>query len=94
MFKIRKLQALPGYRLKIEFVDGTSGIADVSHLLGKGIFSAWDDHRFFEKVFIGPSGEPRWNDQIDLDPDSLYLKVTGKSPEEVFPALKSEASHA
>ncbi|MBM2840360.1 MAG: uncharacterized protein HW412_888 [Bacteroidetes bacterium] len=94
MFKIKKVEALQNYRLQIEFVDGVRGTADVSHLMGKGVFSPWQDPHFFQQVYVGSSGEPRWNEEIDLDPDALYLRITGKAPEEVFPALKSETSRA
>jgi hypothetical protein len=94
MFRIKKVEALHDYRLHIEFADGVHGTADVSHLLGKGVFSAWKDPHFFQQVYVGSSGEPRWSEEIDLDPDALYLRITGKTPEEVFPALKPEISHA
>jgi hypothetical protein len=45
-------------------------------------------------VKIGSSGELVWNDQIDLCPDALYLKVTGKKPEDIFPALRQEHANA
>jgi len=64
-----------------------SGVVDLSDLVGKGVFALWSDHHAFEQVRIGSFGELAWGDQIDLCPDSLYLKVTGKNPEEVFPAL-------
>ena len=35
-----------------------------------------------------------WGDQIDLCPDSLYLRATGKKPEDVFPALRHEFAYA
>ncbi|MGQ9779743.1 MAG: DUF2442 domain-containing protein [Bacillota bacterium] len=94
MRKISKVRVLPGYRLELEFDDGVSGSVDLSYLAGKGVFSLWNDYRAFEDVRIGSSGELVWGDQIDLCPDSLYLKVTGKTPEEVFPALRQETAHA
>jgi hypothetical protein len=94
MLRIKKVTAQPDYTLQIEFIDGVRGSVDVSHLVGKGIFAPWKDPNFFANVFVGESGEPRWNEEIDLDPDSLYMKITGKTPEEVFPALKSETANA
>ena len=91
MRKIAKVRVLPGYRLELEFDDGVSGSVDLSHLAGKGVFALWDDYRAFEDVRIGSSGELVWGDQIDLCPDSLYLKVT---VEEVFPTLRQEPAHA
>jgi hypothetical protein len=54
----------------------------------------WRDYHTFERVRIGSSGELVWDEQVDLCPDALYLKVTGKKPEELFPALRGEPSHA
>ena len=94
MKKIVKIKVLKDYKLDIEFADGTTGIADVSHLVGKGVFSLWEDYDEFRKVLIGQMGELCWGDQIDLCPDALYLDVTRKQPEDVFPALNPEAACA
>lgn len=94
MRKVLKAKALQGYSLELKFDDGVSGTVDLSDLVGKGVFALWRDHSAFEQVRIGPSGELVWGDRIDLCPDALYLKVTGKKPEDVFPALRSEPAHA
>ena len=87
MFKVMHIKALSNYRIYVEFTDGVKGEVDLSHLAGKGVFKAWDDSGVFENVSVGSGGEIKWNDQIDLCPDSIYLRLTGKSPEEVFPNL-------
>jgi len=94
MRKITNVKALQGYRLELEFDDGVRGTVDLTGLAGKGVFALWRDCRAFEQVRIGSSGELVWGDQVDLCPDSLYLKVTGKKPEDVFPALRREPAHA
>ena len=94
MRKISKVKALQGYRLELEFDDGVSGTVDLSDLVGKGVFALLCDRRAFEQVRVGSSGELVWGDQIDLCPDALYLKVTGKTPEDVFPALRHEPARA
>jgi hypothetical protein len=94
MAKISQVKVLQGYRLELAFDDGARGVADLSDLAGKGVFSIWSDRRVFEKVQIGEFGELIWGDQIDLCPDALYLKVTGKKPEDVFPALRRKFVHA
>jgi hypothetical protein len=94
MNRISKVKVLPGYRLHIEFEDGTSGTVDVSENVGKGVFAAWRDPRVFEQVAIGSAGELVWGDKIDLCPDALYLKVAGKQPEDIFPALRNLPTHA
>ncbi len=39
------------------------------------------------QLTAGDQGELIWSDGIDLCSDSLYLEVSGKSAEEVFPSL-------
>jgi hypothetical protein len=92
--KISKVKTLPGYRLDLEFDDGVREIVDVSENVGKGVFALWRDPCVFEQVSIGSAGELIWADQIDLCPDALYLKVTGKNPEDFFPALPEQSTHA
>jgi hypothetical protein len=94
MRKVSKVRVLDGYRLELEFDDGVSGAVDLSDLAGKGVFAWWRDRRNFELVGIGSSGELVWGDQIDLCPNALYLKVTGKKTEEVFPLLRPESTPA
>ena len=94
MKKIFKVTVLPGYRLELEFDDGVSGIVNLSEDVGKGVFALWRDPLAFNQVRIGSSGELCWGDRIDLCPDALYLKVTGKKPEDIFPALREQPTHA
>jgi len=94
MRKITHVEVLPAYCLELTFDDGHSGTADLSHLAGKGVFACWNDRAAFAQVRVGSSGELVWSDQVDLCPDALYLKVTGKKPEEVFPALRHEPARA
>ena len=92
--RVTGVSVLSQYRLDLTFDDGTRGTVDLSDLVGKGVFSLWQDHDAFANVRIGTSGELMWRDQVDLCPDALYLKVTGKRPEDLFPALRREPAHA
>ena len=94
MVKITKVSVIANYRLEVAFDDGVRGVVDLSDWVGKGVFALWRDPNIFEKVQIGSFGELIWLDKIDLCPDSLYLKVTGKNPEEVFPSLRCEPINA
>jgi hypothetical protein len=94
MRRISKVKVLPGYRLELEFDDGVSGIVDLSEAVGKGVFALWCDPLAFEQVRIGSSGELTWGEKVDLCPDALYLKITGKEPEDLFPALRKQPAHA
>jgi hypothetical protein len=94
MRKITHVEVLQAYRLELTFDDGTSGTVDLSDLAGKGVFACWNDRAAFAQVRVGSSGELVWGNQVDLCPDALYLKATGKKPEEVFPALRQEPARA
>ncbi len=94
MVKITKVSVLTNYRLEVAFDDRVHGVVDLSGLVGKGVFALWRDPHIFEQVQIGSFGELIWLDKIDLCPDSLYLKVTGKNLEEVFPSLCCEPIYA
>jgi len=77
------VRALPNYRLYLEFADGEKGEVDLSDLAGKGVFGAWNDYSFFEQVRVSPHRSIQWSDEIELCPDALYMKLTGKTPEEL-----------
>ena len=94
MHKIIKVKVLQNYKVKLEYDDGRQGIADLSYLAGKGVFSLWNNYDAFQNVKIGSSGELIWSDQVDLCPDSLYLKITNQKPENLFPGLKQKAEYA
>jgi hypothetical protein len=89
-----EVKPLENRRIWLRFADGMEGVADLSEFSGKGVFKAWDTDNPFEKVRLGQGGGIEWKDQIDLCPDALYLKVTGKTPEELFPALRNVIEHA
>ena len=94
MAKITSVSVLEKFCLELAFDDGVSGTVDLSELVGKGVFALWRDPQFFGKVHIGPFGELVWSDKIDLCPDSLYLRLTGKKPADLFPALHCESIYA
>jgi hypothetical protein len=94
MLKPVEVRALPGYRLWIRYADGVVGEVNLSHLVGQGVFVAWQDYQYFESVHIGPGRQIAWGDDLDLCADALYMQITGKQPQEVFPSLQAEAVYA
>ena len=92
--KITEAKPLEKYKLFVRFDDGVSGVVDLSDIAGRGVFEAWNREGVFEQVRITELGALEWPGELDLCPDSLYLKVTGKQPEEVFPALRKHVTHA
>jgi hypothetical protein len=85
-----EVQARPSYRLWLRYDDGVAGEVDLNDLVGRGVFEAWDDVALFEAVRIAEHGALVWGEAIDLCPDAMYLRLTGKRPEDLFPTL-SEA---
>ncbi|OFW79934.1 MAG: hypothetical protein A2887_04680 [Alphaproteobacteria bacterium RIFCSPLOWO2_01_FULL_40_26] len=72
-YRIKDCRVLDGYKVRLSFLDGASGIADLSHLVGKGVFALWNDYEKFKKVSINPETRTIcWeNGVIDLDPITL-----------------------
>jgi hypothetical protein len=83
------VRALTNWEIWLRYDDGTEGTVDLSDLAGRGVFAAWSDPAFFRSVRLGRHGAIEWGTEIDLCPDALYLRLTGKSPDELFPALRS-----
>ena len=95
MIKIIEARVLDSFRLYVKFSDGAEGEVDLSDLAGQGVFAAWNDPAFFKQVQIGSLGRSlNWSDQIDLSADSLYLNLTGKTAQELFPKLATEGMRA
>jgi hypothetical protein len=89
-----EVRPLENYRLWLKYSDGIEGIVDLSDLAGKGVFSIWDNYQVFQQVQLTAGGEIAWGAQVDLCPDALYLKITGKQPEDIFPKLAEIRQHA
>jgi hypothetical protein len=94
MLKPTQLKPLDHYRLWVRYSDGVEGIVDFSDLAGKGVFALWNDYHEFQKAHIGANGEIAWNDQVEICSDSVYLKITGKRPEDIFPKLQETSVYA
>lgn len=79
----KEVKALENYRIFLKFSDGKQGIVDLSEFRGKGVFKAWDENGLFEKVHIDTETKAiAWSEDLELDVNSLYLKLVGKSFDE------------
>ena len=83
-----------GHRIWVRYSDGPEGEIDLSHLAGHGVFTAWDDRIYFEKVHVTEHRSIAWDDQIELCPDALYMELTGLTVEELMPAARSVPTDA
>jgi len=85
--KVVEVTPLDGFRLSLRFENGESGIAELSDLAGRGVLSAWNTPSIFESARVTESGAVEWPGDIDICGDSLYLRVTGKEPEQLYPNI-------
>ncbi len=92
--RISEARALDGCRLFVRFHDGTAGELDLGDLAGRGVFKQWLIPEHFRSVSISDRGSLEWPGGLDLCPDALYLRLTGKSFEAVFAGERSEPRHA
>ena len=92
--RILEARPLDNYKIWLKFADNSAGNVDFSHLAGKGVFASWNKYENFRNVSIENGRRLVWPDEIDIDAVSLYLKLTGKTPDELFPALKEDHVHA
>jgi hypothetical protein len=93
MIKLVEVKALPNYKLWLRYADGVAGTLDLADLVGQGVFALWNDPVEFQKAHMGPGGEIAWTDEVDICADAAYLDLTGKKPEDIFPALR-DCAHA
>ena len=92
--RVTKVKPADRYCLDVEFDDVVRGIVDLSDFAGAGVFAAWLKPGFFEQVAITSDGALAWPGDLDLCPDALYMRVTGKTPEEVLPLLRHQPAYA
>ena len=55
----------------------------MSDVAGQGVFAAWNEPGFFEKVHVSCHRAIAWDDDLEICSDALYMKIPGKSFEEL-----------
>lgn len=94
MIRPTEVKARDGYRIWLRYSDGVTGEVDLSHLAGRGVFEAWGNRAFFERVRISEAAAIAWGEEIDLCPDALYMQLTGKSVEDMMPGARAMVADA
>jgi Protein of unknown function (DUF2442) len=94
MPKPTDVKPLPNHRIWLRYDDGTEGEVDLSDLAGQGVFEPWNDPAFFNTVHLGSHGAIEWSPDLDLCPDAMYIRLTGKSVAEVFPDIRLVSTDA
>jgi hypothetical protein len=83
-YDITSAEYVNGYRLKLSFRDGSTGIADLKPMIDRGgVFSPLKSVDVFKTFALNPY----WNtltwrdDQIDIAPETLYVAAIGREPQ-------------
>jgi len=78
--KIVACKPLANYHIWIRFDDGLEGKVDLNHLVGKGVFEAWNSIEFFNQVYVDPKSDiVAWGEDIDLDSYVVREKIEALS---------------
>ena len=79
-----KVKSEGKYKILIRYSDKTNDVVDLSHLAGKGVFKEWKKAILFDNVHIdNETNAIKWNDTIELDSFSLYLRIKGLNLEDL-----------
>ncbi len=78
-FEVVQAEYIAEYKIKLKFVDGSSGVADLSGYVDKkNVFRAFRDIAYFKNFQI-EYGTLVWGKgELDIAPETLYEKATGK----------------
>jgi hypothetical protein len=70
--RVRSVEPLEGYQLRLEFTNGEVGVYDCRPLLKRGVFQELNDIPYFNQVRVF-LGSVAWPHEQDICPDTLYL---------------------
>jgi len=72
MNRITKIKLLGGYKIQMQFNDGSAKTLDFKQFLGKGISRELLDENYFSKVQIESGGGLSWPNGFDFCPNFLH----------------------
>ena len=76
-WRVQKVRALAAYRLQVTFLDGLSGIVDVSEFVASpdaGVFASLRDPTLFGQAYV-EYGVVTWPGELDLAPDAMHAEI-------------------
>ena len=83
MIRPHRVEALPGYCIRVTYPDGVEGIIDLTADVGQGVFAPLLNEAFFRTVHIGDCGQIAWSEEVEICPDAAYQEITGQLSTEV-----------
>ena len=81
-WRVASAEALPGFRVRVSFIDGTAGIVEMADFISSdaaGVFAVLRDEELFRQVTV-ILGAVTWPGDLDLAPDAMHdaIKQHGK----------------
>ena len=76
-WRVASATPLPGYRIKVRFLDGMEGVVDMSGLIHSetaGIFAELVDAERFDSLYV-EHGAVTWPGGQDLAPDAMHAAI-------------------
>jgi Protein of unknown function (DUF2442) len=76
-WRVSSVAPLSGYRLRVQFIDGLTGIVDLAALVASpraGVFARLRDTALFNRVYV-EQGAVNWPGEIDLAPDAMHEAI-------------------
>ncbi len=76
-WRVSSVAPMPGYRTRVQFVDGLTGVVDLAALVASanaGVFSNLRDVGLFDQVYV-EYGAVTWPGEIDLAPDAMHAAI-------------------
>ncbi len=87
---VTRVEPRPGLSVWVEFRSGPRGTVDLSDIADATpeVAKLWSDRDYFETVHVADGGVAWKSDLYDISPMVLYMRVTGKQLDEVFPQVR------
>jgi hypothetical protein len=76
-WRVAEVEALPGFRLRVRFNDGTVGAVELADFINSdaaGVFAALCDEELFQRVRVA-LGAVTWPGELDLAPEVMHSEI-------------------
>jgi Protein of unknown function (DUF2442) len=76
-WRVAEVEALPGFRLRVRFNDGTEGEVEMARFIESadaGVFAALRDETLFRQAKL-VLGAVTWPGELDLAPDAMHRAI-------------------
>ena len=76
-WRVAEVEALPGFRLRVRFNDGTEGTVEMAEFIkseAAGVFVALREEKLFQQATV-TMGAVTWPGDLDLAPDTMHHEI-------------------